>query len=93
MDVLRGFEDAVLDRLEKDEQIEIINSFIPSLSKNERDTLYGMVMGMSPDEFQKEYGVPTRTYFYQRAKLAEKLRNIVLKEQDKRVAARAKGCR
>lgn len=90
---VESFEDAVLDRFEKNERIEIINSFIPSLSNNEKDTLYGMAMGISPDEFQKEFGVPKRTYSYRRAKLAEKLRNMVLKEQDKRAAARAEASR
>lgn len=90
---VESFEDAVLDRYEKNERIEILNSFIPSLSKNERDTLYGMAMGISPDEFQKEFGVPKRTYSYRRAKLAEKLRNMVLKEQDKRAAVRAEASR
>lgn len=88
-----SFEDAVLDRLEKEEQMEIIDSIVSKLSEDEQITYKGMRQEMSSREYEKKYGIPARTYSYRRAKLQEKLRKMIPEEQYRRAAARAEAYR
>ena len=90
---VESFEDAVIDRLEKEDQIGIIESIVSKLSENEQETFHGMKQEMSSREFEKEYGVPARTYSYRRTKLQEKLRKMIPEEQCRRAAARAEAYR
>lgn len=90
---VESFEDAVLDRLEKEEQMEIMDSIVSNLSEEEQKTYKGMKQEMSSREFEKKYGVPARTYSYRRAKLQEKFRKMIPEEQYRRAAARAEAYR
>ena len=90
---VESFEDAVIDRLEKEDRIRIIESIVSILSENEQETYLGMKLEMSSREFEKEYGVPARTYSYRRIKLQEKLRKMIPEEQYRRAVARAEAYR
>ena len=52
---IESFEDAVVDRLEKDMRLRILSEIIPTLSSEERRMLDAIAIGMSSREYEKAY--------------------------------------
>ena len=85
-----GFEDEVIDRIVMSNRISIINELLPTLSREEQNMLFAVSVNMSSRSYEKEYGIPRKTFLYRKDKLLLKMRTLIEEKESKLIKERAK---